>query len=135
MILGPINSGAAAGGAGVATNNAVSSHSVKGFVEAVYIKYNGSPPNTTDVTIATQGTSARPPANTILTVSNANTDGWFYPRHTVHDETGTAITYNGTREVHEKVPVDDYIKVTIAQANNDDTVDVWLLISPPNQEF
>ena len=93
------------------------------------MKYNGSPPaGTTDVTVATLGTSPSPPANTILTITDAATDGWFYPRHTVHDEAGVVITYDATREVHEPVAIHDKVKVTIAQANDADSIDVWLLL-------
>jgi hypothetical protein len=129
FMYGPLNTGAAAGGAGVATANSTSTVVLRGRVLAAYVKYNHSPPaGTTDVTIATLGTSPSPPANTILTITDAATDGWFYPRHTVHDEAAAAITYDGTREVHEAPPILDKVKVTIAQANAADNVDVWLLL-------
>jgi hypothetical protein len=99
-----------------------------GRLLAAYVKYNHSPPaGTTDVTIATAGTNGAP-ANTLLTITDAATDGWFYPRHTVHDEAGAAITYDGTREVHEAPPIFDKVTVTIAQANAADNIDVWLLL-------
>lgn len=127
-LLGPINSGAAVGGDGVATSNGNSSSAISGRILGVYVKYNDSPPaGTTDVVISTKGTSPRPPSNVILTLTNSATAGWFYPRHIVHDEAGTAYKWDGTNEVYEPVPVDDFINVAIAQANAGDNVDVWLL--------
>lgn len=129
FLSGPHNSGAAAGSAGSATANATSTNVILGRVLAVYVKYNDSPPAaTTDVTIATAGGTGSAPANTILTITNAATNAWFYPRHTVHDEAAAAITYDGTREVHEAPPIHDTVKVTIAGANAGDNVDVWLLM-------
>lgn len=128
-LIGPINSGAASGGAGVATANNSSTALVKGLIRAVYVKYNDSPPATTDVVIKTVGTSPAPPTNTLLTLTNAAASGWFYPRQQVHDSAGAGVSYNGTHEIYEPVAVYDYINVAIAQANNDDSVDVWVLVS------
>jgi len=74
------------------------------------------------VTIATAGNNG--PALTILTLTNANSSGWFHPRHKIDDETGADITYDGTRVVYDKVCVADNIKVTIAGANSPDTAEV-----------
>jgi len=127
-LFGPINSGVAAGGAGVATNNANSTSPISGRIVGVYVKYNDSPPaGTTDVVISTKGTSPRPPSNTILTLTDSATAGWFYPRHMVHDEAGALYKWDGTNEVYEAVPVNDFINVSIAQANDADSIDVWLL--------
>ena len=123
-VIGPINTGAAAGGAGVATATGVSTHVVSGLLIGAYILYNGSPPaGTTDVTIATQGTTPAPPAYNLLVVTDAATDGWFYPRVNAHD---TAAAAQST--VWELLPIHDIVSVTIAGANDDDTADVWLMI-------
>ena len=84
---------------------------------------NGSA--STDVTIATTGDHG--PALTILTLTNANTDGWFLVRHLLDDPAGADITYDGTEEVYGKAAVSDTIKVTIAQANANDTAEVVIL--------
>lgn len=123
-LIGPLNTGVAVGSNGSATANNTTSVPVSGLIYGVYVKYNDSPPaGTTDVTIATLGTSPSPPALTILTLTNAATDGWFYPRHVNHSNAGVAAATT------EAVPVFDFIKVTIAQANAPDSVDVWLLVS------
>ncbi len=125
--FGPINSGAAVGGAGVATANN-SSHRVAGKVHAIEVKYNDSPPVTTDVTIATVGASAHVPAIALLTLSNANTDTIKYPRVQVQDTAGVGLTLDGTRISSDKIEIDDAIKVTIDQANAGDNVDVWVCL-------
>jgi hypothetical protein len=122
--IGPINSGAAVGGNGVATANQTSVQVVTGRILGLYVKYNDSPPaGTTDVTIATAGGTA--PAQTILTLTNAATDKWVYPRITPQGVTGVDLA---ALTVLETIPVHDKIKVTIAQANAADNVDVWLLV-------
>lgn len=104
----------AAGGAGVATVYAVSNHVIEGIIKAVHLAYLDSPPGTTDVTIAEANTS---PAMPILTVSNAAADGWFYPMAQADNQAGADITNQGA-----PIAVADYVKVTIAQANNGDGV-------------
>lgn len=128
-LIGPINSGAAAGNDGSATSTGTTTAPVVGRVYGVYVKYNHSPPaGTTDVTIATDGTSPAAPALTLLTITDAATSGWFYPRVQVHTTAAAAATYDGTRPLLEPAPVHDLIDVTIAQANALDNVDVWLLV-------
>ena len=117
-----INSGAAAGSAGSATNNATSSHVITGQICSIGVTYGDSPPGTTDVTVATAGNNG--PALTILTLTNANTSGWFHPRHVVDDNAGADITYDGTRVVYDKICIADNIKVTIAGADSPDTAEV-----------
>ena len=117
-----INSGAAAGSDGSATANNTSSHVITGQICSIGVTYGDSPPGTTDVTIATAGDNG--PALTILTLTNANTSGWFHPRHIVDDNAGADITYDGTRVVYDKVSIADNIKVTIAGANSPDTAEV-----------
>jgi len=128
-LLGPFNSGAAAGSAGSATANSTTTAVVSGRLLGVYVKYNDSPPaGTTDVTISTQGASPAPPALAFLTLTNAATDGWFYPRAQVHTVAGALATSGGGAAIIEPVLIHDKVTVTIAQANAADNVDVWLLL-------
>ncbi len=120
-----INSGDTSGGSGASTSNNTSSHVVVGQICSIGVTYNGSPPASTDVVIATAGNNG--PALTLLTLTNANSDGWFHIRHKVDDESGADITYDGSNEVYEKVCVADNIKVTVSQANDDDSVDVVIV--------
>ena len=117
-----INSGEAVGANGSATANNTSTHVVTGQICSIGVTYGDSPPGTTDVTIATAGNNG--PALTILTLTNANTSGWFHPRHVVDSNTGADIEYADGYSVHDKVCIADNIKVTVSQANDDDSVDV-----------
>lgn len=110
----------ATGGAGVATASAVSTNILIGHIRAVYLEYTDSPPaSTCDVTIVENTNS---PAMSILTITDAATDGWFYPMAQADNQAGTDITNQGT-----PIPVMDYVKVTIAQVNNDDGVTVTIV--------
>jgi len=121
MLYGPINSGAAVGADGAATITAYSTTEIHGLIYAVYVKYNGDKPATTDVTISTKGTSPKIPSVSILTLTDANTDGLFLPRVATHSVLGVANTL-----VETHIPISDYLKIVVAQANTDDTVDVWV---------
>ena len=120
-----VNTGAASGGDGSATANNTSSHVVTGQICSIGVTYGDSPPARTDVTIATAGNNG--PALTLLTLTNANSDGWFHVRHKVDDESAADITYDGSNEVYDKVCISDNIKVTIAQANSPDTAEVVIV--------
>jgi hypothetical protein len=122
-LVGPFNSGAASGGAGVATANASTTHLLSGLVMAVYIKYNDSPPATTDIVVKTVGTSPAAPTRTILSLTDAATDGWFQPRVNVHNQNGAAQSL-----VWDYIPMHDVVNVAIAQANDADNIDVWLML-------
>ena len=120
-----INSGAAAGSSGSATNNGTSSSPICGEICSIGITYGDSPPGTTDVTVATTGDNG--PALTLVTVTNGNSNGWFHVRHKIADNAGADITYDGTRDVYEKVCISDYVKVTIAGADANDTAEVLIV--------
>ena len=123
--VGPLNSGAAVGGAGVATAHAPSTIRINGLLVGIYVKYNHAPPAaTTDVTIKTVGGNGTPPSQTILTITDGATDGWFYPQAIRHTAAAAAIA-----DQYGPFPIDDYVDVAIAQADALDNVDVWLLLA------
>lgn len=104
----------ATGGSGSATAFAYTDKPVDGEVVGVHLQYTDSPPNTADVTIVEGNNS---PAQTVIAVSNANTDAWFYPGAGEEDQTGAAITDSG-----RPIKVSDYLKVTLAGVNDGDGV-------------
>lgn len=125
--VGPLNSGVAAGSNGSATNNTTTAQVITGRVLGVYVRYNDSPPaGTTTATIATANSTY--PAQTILSIVNAATSGWFFPRVALHSNAGAAVTYDGTRPIYDAQPVSDNLKVTISGANAGDSIDVWLMV-------
>jgi hypothetical protein len=120
--FGPITTPACAGADGVAAATVTSSIIINGFVAAAYIQYVGDDPATTDTTIATLGTSPVCPTYNILVVTNSATDALHVPRKACVDTAGAA---NGE---YAYIPVNDYVKVTVAQANTGDVINVWLYI-------
>lgn len=122
-ISGPFNSGAAVGANGVATANASSPIRLNGKLLGVHIKYNDAPPAaTTDVTIKVAAATPNPEM-TLLTISDAATDGWFYPAVQACDTAGAAIA-----GAYLPLIVDGFVNVKIDQANAGDNVDVLLLM-------
>lgn len=121
-VLGPVNSGITTGGAGASTNNADTIR-MNGLFYGAYVRYNDTPPATTDVIVKTKGNAA--PSITFLTLTDKNTSGWFFPRMIPHDLVGVALA---ALVVAEPIPFDDQINISIAQANDGDSLDVWLLI-------
>lgn len=103
------------GGAGVATANTDSSEIVEGEIIAVHLAYQGSPPaGTTDIVLEETTYS---PAVRVLAITNAATDGWFFPRASAVTNAGVAITDSAVRIV-----VADYLNLLIAGANDNDGV-------------
>lgn len=76
---------------------------------AVYIDY-GAAPSTTDLVLKAIGGDLADV--TVLTLTNINTDGWYYPRVQKHDNTGSAITGDYDRPV-----IHNNLLATLAQAD------------------
>ena len=102
---------------GSATATAYTS-AISGKVLAVHLDYSASQAAGCDVTISTRST----PSVTIHTETDSATDVWRYPRVQVHDTAETVLTYDGSEPISEPIPVDDEIKVAVAQGNDDETV-------------
>lgn len=119
------STGAATGGAGVATSTG-HSQTVSGKVLAVYIDYQDAPPaGTTDFTLSDEND---PASESIISLANAATDIKIYPRRVTELNDGTDITYDGANEVYDYYVVHGRLEATIAQANNDDYCDVYVWI-------
>jgi hypothetical protein len=104
----------AAGGSGAATKTAYSDQKANGRIVAVYLDYQDSPPGTTDVTLAPKNFPGTP----ILYKADYATDAWFYPVVQAVKNTD-ATTFTG---IAKEIAVNDYLALTIAQANNGDGV-------------
>lgn len=105
------------GSAGTATGSA-RTKPITGKILAVHLDYT-SEPATTDVTVAT----AHAPVATILTITNGNTDGWFYPRALLQDIVGADLT-----AIYDPIPIDDEISISVAQADDAGTVVATILV-------
>src|SRR5258708_3116157 len=102
----------------------ISSRLLSGKVQSIYVKYN-TQPNTTDVVVKTNGQNG--PSQTLLTLTNKNTDGLFYLRTAAADVLGAAVTFDGTHGQLVPPAIDDYVVVTVAQGNAG-TIEVWLMV-------
>lgn len=111
-------------GDGDATSTSL--HTIRGKIMAVYVKYASESAAGTDVEIKTSGNVGG--ENSILTLTDTNTSGWYYPRHQVHGSDGTALTYDGSNPVVEAPVINDLVQVVVAQATESKTVDVTLLM-------
>jgi hypothetical protein len=113
----------ASGSAGSATGDATSSTEAIGEILAVYVDENAAA-TTIDVTLAMSGT----PSENILDLADVTADAWIYPRRQVHDNTGTALTMEGTEPLVEPYVVHDTLKLSLAQANDGDSVTVYVFV-------
>lgn len=95
------------GGAGAAAASGDTPYPISGQLMGTFVDYSGQGV-TTDLTVATKNA----PAKTLLTLTNINTDAWYYPRAQAHDTVGAPIT-----GFYTPIPVDDYLTVTVAQGD------------------
>jgi len=109
-----------AGSDGSAAGNA-DSPEIRGEILAVYLDYTDQPA-TADVTLKMVS-----PDQTVLSIGNANTDGWFYPRVAVQDNAGAGVTYDGTNEIYEPHPVHGKLNLAVAQGDDAGTVRAEIL--------
>lgn len=94
------------GSAGSATGTATTDV-LRGFIGAIEIDYNASAPATTDVTFAEAAGLGR----TLLTVSNNNTDGFYYPSVLLDDASAADTTAYVTAYIEGK------LTISVAQAD------------------
>lgn len=57
----------------------------------------------------------------ILTLTNANTDAMYYPHVIMHDNTGTAVTFDGTNEIYAQDVFDGILDLVIASGGDTKT--------------
>jgi len=119
-LVGPYNTGKAVGVDGAATIN-IDIKRLTGCVRGVGVKYNGDKPATADLIIKGKGTTSL--TKPILTVTNGNTDSWFFPHEVIDGVDGAAVA--GT---YTPVYIDDVVNIELKESNTDDTVDVWFLL-------
>ena len=58
---------------------------------------------------------------TLITLTDFNTDGWYYPRVVTHDNTGAALTYDSTESVTDLGIINGTPLLTIAQGGDTKT--------------
>lgn len=55
---------------------------------------------------------------TLLTLTNANNDAWYYPLASAHDNAGAGITYDGTNEIYVNQVVNGQLKLVISSGGD-----------------
>jgi len=56
---------------------------------------------------------------TLLTLTNANDDAWYYPRYQVHDNAGAGVTYDGSNEIYNaQAVIAGYLKMVVSSGGN-----------------
>jgi hypothetical protein len=96
------------GSAGSAAGTADSATPVRGTIQGIALDYDGAAPATTDVTITEVGGLGR----TILTLTNVNADGIYFPQQQISDNAGVAKTFYAPFYIDWQK-----IRVTVAQAD------------------
>ncbi len=92
---------------------------IDGVIHAIHFGFSPSFDATQTITVQEAGNS---PALPIITLTNVNTSGWYYPRISLHDPTGSAIIG----------PVDyqsiaDEVSVSIANGTLNDVLTVTIV--------
>lgn len=107
----------------LATGNVTisSERPLNGLLSAIQIDYVANGHANTDVTLA-----SIEPALTLYALSNNNTDTYDLPRKKISDEVSADVTYDGTNEVYEKMPIDGILTITVADNNANGTIRVTL---------
>jgi hypothetical protein len=99
---------------------------IAGEILAVHVNYQDSPPaGTTDFTLSDEDD---PASESIISLTDTATDIKIYPRRVTEKNDGTDILYTTGEEVFEPYVVHGRLKATIAQANDDDYVDVTVWV-------
>lgn len=101
---------------------AYSAGCARGNIKAIRIDFSSTAAATTDTTISDEY------GQTILTLTDNNTDAWFYPRKTAVTSANAALTYDGTRGVMVEFSIFGRIKVVQAQGGDTKTNYVWVLV-------
>ena len=122
-----LSSGSTTGGSGSSGATAITNSEIVGSVLAVGVIYNGSAPASTDVTGATEA-AVGSPSITLVGLTNANSDVWVYPAAALTTSAAAVVTYDGTNEIYVGQPIAGEVTLTVAQANDDDSVDICLIV-------
>lgn len=55
---------------------------------------------------------------TLLTLTNANNDAWYYPLAAAHDNAGAGVTYDGTNEIYVPMAIAGKLKLVISSGGD-----------------
>lgn len=98
---------------------------VNGIIRAIELVYTASSHANTDVVIKEEGSTTD---TTILSLSNANTSGWFYPHNYAESIAGSDLTYDGAEEIPVPFYVNRLLTITIADQTEDKSVTAYIYL-------
>ena len=55
---------------------------------------------------------------TLLTLTDANSDAWYYPYTPAQDNAGTAVTFDGTNEIYVRQAVNGQLKLVVSSGGD-----------------
>jgi hypothetical protein len=96
----------ATGSAGAATGTGITDSFIRGRLLAIHVDYGAGGVSTTDITFTLAS-----PALTLLTLTDANTDAWYYPAIELTGATGSGFT------VYDRTPISGQLSIAAAGSN------------------
>lgn len=60
-------------------------------------------------------------SRTLLTLTNANADAWYFPHEAAHDNAGAGVTFDGTNEIYVQPVVHGVLKLVISSGGDTKT--------------
>lgn len=102
--------------AGSASGSASTYRPINGIITGVKLEFN-SQASTADTVITDED------GQTILSLTNVNTNGWYYPHPEIHDNTGAELNKQTC-----PYTVNSYLSVAVSQSNAG-SVDVTFLVN------
>ena len=107
-------------GSGAATITSTNAHT--GFLHSVQWIDGDLADGVDGVFSVTAASGAGGVAQTLLTLTDANIDLWYYPRMVVHDNTGTEVTYDATNQLYgPKAIINGILTLVIASGGDTKT--------------
>lgn len=55
---------------------------------------------------------------TLLTLTDANDDAWYYPQTPAQDNVGTDVTYDGTNEIYTRQVINGKLKLVVSSGGD-----------------
>ena len=104
---------------------ATTKNMVNGVIRAIELVYTATSHANTDVEIKEEGKSTD---RNILSLTDANTSGWFEPYDYAEDTGGTDLTYDATRVIPVPFYVARPLTITIADQTAGKSVTAYIYV-------
>ena len=105
-----------------------STSSIRGKIKAIHVVYDATSNAATDITIKTKSNVTEGADQTVLTLTNNNTSGWYYPRTPAQDNTGNDVTFDGSNEIYTEFVSFGNMELTQAQNTAEKGTTAYILL-------